>query len=153
GVWMYNVDLTSGQLQAGDTFVIYDFGGYVAGSIMAAPGWTASTSLLDGGPAGFIDITGDNPAEFNLIFTYNGPTITQTIGAMTFTGFKATTTRTGTAIDGWASRDHEIDGNVGTLHTDKILVPNAVPDGGTTVALLGLALIGAGALRRKLRTA
>ena len=54
--WTYSVVLpTDMQLQAGNYFTIYDFGGYVPGSASvtspfppdAAPLWTASTPMLD----------------------------------------------------------------------------------------------------------
>jgi len=152
GAWSYNADLTSGQLVAGDGFTIFDFGGYVPGSIVAPVNWTATAQLLGNNVAGGTDITGDNPFEFNLLFTYTGPTITQTIGATTFTGFGATTVNRSTTLDGWVSRDHEPNGNVGTVHTDVILVPNSVPDGGSAVALLGIALAGIEGARRLVRS-
>jgi hypothetical protein len=147
GVWSYNSDLTSGQLVAGDGFTIFDFGGYVLGSIVAPANWTASVAII-GSPYGN-SVTGDS-GQFNLTFTYTGPTITQTVGAQTFTGFRATTTSLGTTFAGWASRDHQPDGSIGTIHEDIILVPSGVPDGGTAVALLGLGMVAIGALRRKL---
>src|SRR5437867_11282472 len=44
GLWSYNADLTSGQLVAGDGFTIFDFGGYVTGSIAAPADWAATTA-------------------------------------------------------------------------------------------------------------
>lgn len=150
GAWSYNASLTSGLLQAGDGFTIFDFGGYIAGSIVAPVNWTGVASP-SGSPYG-PDINSDSPFDFNLTFTYTGPTVLQTIGAQTFTGFGATTTVRLTSFDGWASRDHQPDGNVGTVHTDLILVP--VPEVSTTVAVLGgLVFLGAVALRRKSRRA
>ena len=151
GLWSYNADLTSGQLAAGDGFTIFDFGGYVAGSIAAPVGWTPTTALT-GSPFG-TSLGLDDPALVNLTFTYNGITINQAIGAQTFTGFTANTTDLGQVADDWASHDHDITSAPATEAQGTILVPsNAVPDGGSTVALLGVALAGLEGLRRIVRT-
>jgi hypothetical protein len=152
GLWSYNADLTSGQLVAGDGFTIFDFGGYVDGSVIAPVDWVASTALT-GSPFG-TSLGPDNPALTNLTFTYTGLTINQTIGATTFTGFNATTTSLLQVIDDWVSKDHNLDGTVATEHKDQILVPGGaptVPDGGTTVALLGIGLAGLEGMRRMIR--
>ena len=150
GLWSYNADLTSGQLAAGDGFTIFDFDGYVAGSIAAPVDWTPSTALT-GSPFG-ASLGLDDPALINLTFTYNGPTINQAIGAQTFTGFNANTTDLGQVADDWASHDHDISSAPATEAQGTILVPgNAVPDGGSTVALLGVALAGLEGLRRIVR--
>ena len=141
GLWSYNADLTSGQLAAG----------YVAGSIAAPVDWTPTTALT-GSPFG-ASLGLDDPALINLTFTYNGPTINQAIGAQTFTGFTANTTDLGQVADDWASHDHDITSAPATGAQGTILVPsNAVPDGGSTVALLGVALAGLEGLRRIVRT-
>jgi VPDSG-CTERM motif len=158
GVWTYQLDLTSGDLVAGDGFTIYDFGGYVIGSIVAPAGWSAvitPPALLGGFGA---DPTGDNASNFNLTWTYTGMTIHQATGSTIFTGFMATTTQTTTTIDGWASQDHLLTAGppgTGGLSTasGNILCPSPVPDGGSAVALLGIALAGIGCLRRKFKTA
>jgi len=150
GLWSYNADLTSGQLAAGDGFTIFDFDGYVAGSIAAPVDWTPSTALT-GSPFG-ASLGLDDPALINLTFTYNGPTINQAIGAQTFTGFTANTTSLGQVSDDWASHDHDITSAPATGAQGTILVPgNTVPDGGSTVALLGVALAGLEGLRRIVR--
>jgi VPDSG-CTERM motif len=158
GLWIYSADLTSGELHAGDGFTIFDFGGYVAGSVVAAPGWTASVALL-GSIYGAPVIDADNPGEVNLTFTYTGPPIQMVIGALPFTPFSALTTYTDVRVDSWISQDHEIgsplvigDGPLGTVHRDTILVPATnIPDGGSTVALLGLGLLAVDRMRRKLK--
>jgi hypothetical protein len=150
GLWSYNADLKSGQLDAGDGFTIFDFDGYVAGSIAAPVDWTPSTALT-GSPFG-ASLGLDDPALINLTFTYNGPTINQAIGAQTFTGFTANTTDLGQVADDWASLDHDISSAPATGAQGTILVPSAVPDGGSTVALLGVALVGLEGLRRMVRT-
>ncbi len=78
--WTYGVNLTSNvQLQAGDFFTIYDFGGLVTGpgsslnNITPPVGWTVSSSMTGQVPPGVLPT--DNPGVPNLTFTYNGPTI------------------------------------------------------------------------------
>jgi hypothetical protein len=157
GVWTYAAHLTSGQAMNGDGFTIFDFGGYVAGSIFAPVGWTAvaqlTGSVLGVAPPGS---NPDNPALFNLLFTRSGGTVGPTIADINLGNFGATTTDTGTTFVGWSSRDHFPTGNPplpGTDHADIILAPapGAVPDGGATVALLGIALAGLEGVRRLIR--
>jgi len=94
--WTYSVVLpTDMQLQAGNYFTIYDFGGYVAGSATvsspfppdAAPLWTASTSKV--GPTPNLLNPQDDPNIDNVTWTYNGPTI-NTGGKETLGNFSAT---------------------------------------------------------------
>jgi hypothetical protein len=154
GLWSYNADLTSGQLMAGDGFTIFDFGGYVAGSAVAPADWSASTSLTGGSIFGLAPLGPDDPTRTNLTFTYTGATVVQTVGATTFTGFNANTTSLLQVIDDWVSRDHDLAGAIGAEHRDQIVVPGGaptVPDGGGTVALLGIALAGVEAMRRLIR--
>jgi hypothetical protein len=163
GVWTYAANLSSGQVLNGDGFTIFDFGGYVANSIFAPSGWTA-TAQLTGSVFGIAPPASnpDNPALFNLLFTRSGGTLGPTvIGTLSLGNFGATTTSTSTTFVGWSSRDHFPTGNPplpGTDHADIILAPDApravpdggatVPDGGATVALLGIALTGLGAMRK-----
>jgi hypothetical protein len=152
GVWTYDANLSSGGVWNGDGFTIFDFGGYVDGSIFAPAGWDAK-AVLTGSvlnvapPAGYID----DSNLFNLTFTRTGGTIGPTNGKQDLGLFGATTTDSGTALFTWSSRDHAPDGTIGANHADRILVPNAVPDGGTTVALLGIALGCVEAIRRMSR--
>lgn len=155
GVWIYAANLSSGEIHAGDSFTIFDFGGYVAGSVYAPAAWTASATLLGSDPAA-APLGVDDPTLYNLRFTYTGPSI-QALGALGLGLFGATTTSLAIAVDDWASQDHLIgnpglvgDGTLGTLHRDTIIVPDpvAVPDGGSTLALLGLAIVGMAGVKR-----
>ena len=155
GVWVYSADHSSAELHAGDAFTIFDFGGYVAGSIYAPALWTKSATLLGSDPAG-ASLGPDDPTLYNLRFVYTGPSI-QTLGVVGLGLFGATTTDTAMTVDDWISRDHLIgkpnvigDGGLGTIHRDQILVPVGVPDGGTTVLLLGVGLSGLAFAKRKL---
>jgi hypothetical protein len=159
GIWTYAANLSSGQVLNGDGFTIFDFGGYVAGSIFAPAGWTA-VAQLTGSVLGVAPPPSnpDNPALFNLLFTRSGATVgPEIIGALSLGNFGATTTSTGTTFVGWSSRDHFPMGHPpspGTDHADIILAPDAprtVPDGGATVALLGIALGALEGMRRLIR--
>ena len=156
--WVYSADLSSGELHPGDSFTIFDFGDYVLGSIYAPASWTAVATVVGSDPAG-VPLSPDN-GEYNLRFTYTGASI-QALGVTGLGLFGADTTGDSIIVDDWISRDHFIgnpgvvgDGGVGTLHRDEIIVPittcHSVPDGGTTVLLLGAALSGLSLLKRKL---
>jgi VPDSG-CTERM motif len=151
GVWSYDAKLTSGGVWNGDGFTIFDFGGYVAGSIFAPAGWTATTALTGSvlnvaPPVGYVD----DPTLVNLEFTRTGGTIGPTNGEQDLGLFGAETTLSGESLLAWSSRDHAPDGTVGADHADRILVPS-VPDGGATVALLGIALASLEGVRRIIR--
>jgi hypothetical protein len=158
GVWTYAAMLSSGQVLNGDGFTIFDFGGYVAGSIFAPTGWTA-VAQLTGSVLGVAPPASnpDNPALFNLLFTRSGGTVGPAIiGLLPLGDFGATTTSKDTTFVGWSSRDHFPTGippAPGTDHADIILAPapGTVPDGGATVALLGIALGGLEGMRRLIR--
>ena len=78
-------------LTAGDFFRIYDFAGYVAGSITAPAGWTGSVANSSPTPPPNVILShGDDPATPNLIFTYTGATPIN--GPAFLTGFAATST-------------------------------------------------------------
>ena len=153
GVWTYSAGLSSGQAMNGDGFTIFDFGGYVSGSIFAPAGWSAVAQLT----GSVLSVPGpgvDDLSLFNLLFTRTGGTVGPTSGTINLGNFGATTTDTGQTFVGWSSRDHTPTGVVGLNHADTILVPapGRVPDSGATVALLGIALAGLEGMRRMVRT-
>ncbi len=155
GTWTYSVKLTSGELHAGDGFTIFDFGGYVGGSIAAPGGWVASTSAT-GSPWGVAPL-GPDTGDVNLTWTYVGAPVEAVFGAIPFGPFTAVTTSTTFVTDNWVSRDHLIgapgfiDGALGPGDKGNILVPGpvVVPDGGATAMLLGVGVLALGAVRRK----
>jgi VPDSG-CTERM motif len=153
GVWTYDATLTSGQVRNGDGFTIFDFGGYVKNSIFAPAGWSA-TAVLTGSvlnvapPVGYVD----DPTLYNLEFVRTGGTVGPTNGILDLGHFGASTIALDQYLRAWTSRDHAPDGSVGADHADRILAPGgSVPDGGTTVALLGTALAILGGMRRMIR--
>jgi len=159
-IWTYNMDFSSGELQAGDGFTIVDFNGYVPGSIFAPLNWSVALNPPSavGSPFGGPPLSTADTAAVNLHFTYTGPTVEIAFGPHLFvTGFGAQSTSPLYAIDDWVSRDSLIgvigvlgDGGMGAVQTDSIVVPAPVPDGGLTLALLGMGLVGLQGLRRKL---
>lgn len=72
--WTYAVVLPSDmKLQSGNFFTVYDFGGLVAGSIVAPDGWSATVTKTTTPPLGLKP--NDDAAVDNITFTYSGPTI------------------------------------------------------------------------------
>lgn len=82
-LWTYNVSIAASDSvvasPGGTSFVqVFDFAGYVPGSISAPSGWSASAPLLmpPPPPANVILLHGDNPSVPNLLFRYtSGPTL------------------------------------------------------------------------------
>lgn len=72
--WNYTAAITaSDEIRTGDFFRIYDFYGYVPGSITAPAGWTATVQNSSPTPPPDVFVPlGDDPAVPNLIFTYTG---------------------------------------------------------------------------------
>ncbi len=162
--FVYDASHSSGELRTGGTdgFTIFDFNGYVGGSAVAPVGWAALPATLVGTPFGAPTIGVDDPGAFNLHFVYVGPpAIKQNTGTETFTGFSADTSLPIVlSFDTWLSRDHLLgnpgivgDGATSPIAQGEIIVPAAVPDGGLTLSLLGLALVGLEGMRRKFRAA
>lgn len=148
----YAANLDNGQVIVGNgRIVIYDFDGYVAGSIFAPAGWTSTISLS--GVPGSPGI--DDPLIPNLNFNYTaGPTVTDPLGAgSTFLGlFGAKSTLSGSYLPAdldYSTRDRALNGGASGATGTVRLPAKAVPDSGSTVALLGLALGGIQVLRRK----
>jgi hypothetical protein len=155
--YTYGVVLTSDSvLNPGDFFTLYDFNGYVNGSVVTPDHWTFSTSPTGGNPAG--TVPGDDPTIPNMTFTYNGDPLTGQLGLGNFmltsnlgdTGTTAFTARTNRQVDG------AVDANI----TDVLspiggLDPGPGPDPSptpgvpepATLVLLGIGLPLAGAAR------
>jgi len=93
GPFTFNYTATTAAgdtISAGDFFRVYDFFGYVAGSITAPAGWTATTALTNPTPPPNVILSlGDDPAIPNLIFTYTGAPI---VGPASISGFSAQST-------------------------------------------------------------
>lgn len=155
---IYGADLTSGEIHSGDGFTIFDIAGFTGFGAVPA-NWVASSGLT--GSTFGVPIGADNAALTNVTFTYTGSPQEQSIGLLPLGSFVVFTTATTTVTDDWVSRDHllgtqgVIDGALGPGDRGSILVPaqaptTNVPDGGSSILLLGSALLGLGLLRRRL---
>jgi len=87
----YTATIATGDvINSGDFFRIYDFFGYVPGSITGPAGWVATTALSNPTPPPNVLIPlGDDPAVPNLIWTYTGAPI---VGPTTLLNFTANST-------------------------------------------------------------
>ena len=145
-LYTYNIDLAAseqlnGALGApgGTFFTIYDFAGYVPGTVAAtASDWTATVALV--GPTPSLTSPPDNPNLYNLVFTYTGPVET---GPLTLDGFSAESTSGTLNKNGFFSYQAQKTAN--TSAPDQglgpINIPNAVQ---TTPEPASLALMGGG---------
>jgi hypothetical protein len=135
-------------VQTGSKLVIFDFAGYVDGSITTAgaPGVTASIENFSGLPSiGFTD----DPSIPNLVFTYDGPTLD--VGGAQFSGFGAESIFSAVTLDGFSAITVKVGGEAqGTLIASQggVGVP-AIPEPATWAMMIGgFGLVG-GALRRR----
>lgn len=154
--WTYAIVLpTDSQLQSGDYFTIYDFGGLVNGSIQAPSGWTVNAANLGSTPSRLNPT--DDPSLPNLTFTYTGATINT--GQTGLGNFWADSTDS-LATDSFftASTHRTSDGKPDSNITETTVpvptaatAPPSVPEPTTLVlALLGVPLLGASRfIRRK----
>jgi hypothetical protein len=151
GTWTYPVNLSSGsQVQNGDEFIIYDFGGYNAGSIAAPAGWTATAQLLTPPPPGVLLTNPDDPLTNNLLFVRTGGTIVNGgASEISLGNFSATTSSTGSTFDTFAYQDHVNANPTGPPGTGQ--APIAVPAGGGIPEPTALGAIGTGLILLTLR--
>ena len=91
----------------------------------------------------------DSAAHNNVTFTWTGATFNA--ANATIAPFVVSTSLPDNPIFGfWSSQDHLINvGGPAQGATGNILIPN-VPDGGSTIALLGMTLVAVAGIRRKL---
>jgi hypothetical protein len=164
-VFSYDATLSGDEgLTTGSQLVIFDFAGYVAGSI-SAPSADIATSVV--GTANFNTGAGgvqvnplftDDPNIPDLVFTYIGPDF-QTSGgpfaSIVFAGLSASSTFGGLALDGFSSRAISNSG-VGTVGTASFnngavgVAAAALPEP-TSWSLLIVGFGGAGGLLRARR--
>jgi hypothetical protein len=145
-LYTYSIDVDAfeqlnGALSApgGTYFTIYDFAGYVAGSVAAtASNWTATAELVGETPS--LTNPPDSPTLYNLVFTYTGPVET---GPLEINGFSAASTYGTLNTNGFFSYQAQKTSN--TTSPDQGLgpidIPNAVQ---TTPEPASLALMGSG---------
>ena len=146
--YSYTATIAPGDvIGTGDFFRIYDFSGYVPGSISAPAGWAASVATSNPTPPPNVILShGDDPLIPNLIFTYTGAAIT----TPSISGFTAQSTFGFLgAIKDFAGRVRKADGS-SVDSVGDVRVPGPVPEPASLVSLgLGAAAVLAAAGRRR----
>src|SRR4051812_42901492 len=154
--WTYAVVLpTDMQLQSGDYFTIYDFGGRVPGGELVPNGWALSVAVGGGTPDRLNP--SDDPGVPNLTWTYTGPTVlTGQVGLGNFWAVSSLGEDRGQP-GAFASQTHRTSDGLGERNLTETRVPTG-PSGGTpavpepgTLALAGLGLSVVGLVRRRRR--
>jgi hypothetical protein len=149
-------------LRAGDRFIIFDFAGYIGGSIMsgspqlvASVQFTSPTAIVTPG-------FNDDPTLANLVFTYNGPDFRTEGGPFEpfdFNDLSARSTLGGQAVDAFFAKttknnpdDAPGGSNTSIFTLGAVTIPApAVPEPATWAMMLGgFGLLG-GAVRRRNR--
>lgn len=150
-------------LRRGDRLIIYDFAGYVAGSIFSpSPDVVATVEAVS--PGGLVTPGfDDSPDLVNLVFTYTGPTIRASGGpfpALDFDGLGARSTLGGLVFDAFytlttKNNPNNVPGGAGTpIYTlGSVSVPAAIPEPATWGLLLGGFGLTGFAMRRRRSTA
>jgi hypothetical protein len=162
--WTYQGTLGPDEgLRSGDKLIIFDFAGYIDGSI-SAPFANVATSVEFSSPSALVTpgFT-DDPTLANLVFTYTGPDFRNTGGPFTpldFSGLSARSRFNGLAEDAFygLSTKNNPDGVPGGSNTKvfslgSVTVPT-VPEPATWAMMLGgFGMMGAASRRaRKMKT-
>jgi hypothetical protein len=148
-------------LRAGDRLVIFDFAGYIPGSISAGGNANVAVSTELTSPSALVTPGfNDDPGLVNLVFTYTGPdfrNIGGPFGPFDFAGLNARSTFGGVAEDAFfgLTTKNNPDGVPGGSNTavftlGHVTVPaNAVPEPASWAMMLGgFGLLGVASRRR-----
>jgi len=151
GPYTYNYTATipdGDEIRNGDFFRIYDFYGYVSGSISAPSGWLPTVQNATSTPPPNVILShGDDPNVPNLIFTYN-PTVVVT-GPTSISGFRAQSSfplPPGGTIKDFVGRDTKSTGptagtpvdSIGDVRVPAVPEPTSVLSSGLGIILLSL---------------
>jgi hypothetical protein len=167
-LFSYHATLSGDQgLTTGSKVVIFDFAGYVPGSITAPSPFivtsvepTSNFNTATGGVQANAVYT-DNPGLMNLVFTYNGPDFRTTGGGpgvfpdILIPGLTARSIYGGYTVDGFSSRAIKNSGlgteGTAAFNNGAVTVPTAIPEPASwAMMIMGMGGLGA-ALRQRRR--
>lgn len=147
-------------VKSGSTLVVYDFAGYVDGSIAAtSPNISATTAFTSNGLILDPSFT-DDPNIVNLVFTYTGPDFQTTPAppgspypALDFTGLSARSIYGKVNFDGFSTltvKNTPFEAGTNVFSTGSVGIPSPVPESATWAMLIaGIGMVGAAMRRRQ----
>ncbi len=143
--WTYTINVIASQLQNGDYVTINDFGTAGLISNPAPADWAFSQSST--GPN---SLPTPETGKKNITLMWTGGTVN--VGFASYTFVFSSANGSATKAGRWSSQDHQIGTGLGPQPAGGFIQTplNPVPDGGSTIALLGMTLVAVAGLRRKM---